>query len=54
MHLTRYIAYIGVHNWRIFFRGFVGSKPQTVILVLCQILEEVTVGSVCRIQVGFI
>jgi len=38
----------------IFFTEYAGSKPQPVIRVLYQISDDLTVGSLCRIQVGFI
>jgi len=54
LDLTRFIAYVGVGDRRIFLREYVGSKPQTVIRILCQIQGEVNVGSSSRNQVGVI
>jgi len=52
--LTRFTAYIGLDDRWIFCREYVGSKPQTVIRIVCQILDEVTVRSMIRIRVGVI
>ena len=52
---TRFIPYIRIEAERIYIcREYFGSKPQTVVLILCHIQEEEAVSFLCRVQVSVI